>query len=375
MEIINVNAEQPYNIYLGDGVLTEAPQILRTAINKDRTLLVVTDKNVARRYLKAFAGALRSAGYRVRHTVFNPGEELKSTHNLDTLLHKMVSYGLARDSVVLGLGGGVIGDFSGFAASVYMRGIGFVQIPTTLLAQVDSSIGGKVGINLEEGKNLVGSFKNPLAVLIDPSTLDTLEARQLLSGLAEIIKAGLIYKSRLFERIESFFNTHFESGKTVSLKKLKSDLLSDKEFLSKLIISSVKIKRDIVEKDEKELGLRMILNFGHTFGHAIESLLSYRSLLHGEAVILGMRIAVELSSALGTLHESRRARIEKLLGMLPISEAGRIDAGSILSQIGRDKKKRGGKVYYVLLREIGRAFTEKDVDGKMITRAIGRILP
>jgi 3-dehydroquinate synthase len=375
MEIINVNAEQPYNIYIGDGVLAKAPQILRTAIKGDHTLLVVTDKNIARRYLKAFAGTLRSAGYRVRHTIFNPGEGLKSAHNLDTLLHKMVSYGLARDSVVLGLGGGVIGDFSGFAASVYMRGIGFVQIPTTLLAQVDSSIGGKVGINLEEGKNLVGSFKNPLAVLIDPSTLDTLEARQLLSGLAEIIKAGLIYKSHLFERIESFFNVHFESGKTVSLKKLKTDLLSDKELLSELIISSVKIKRDIVEKDEKEMGLRMILNFGHTFGHAIESLLRYRSLLHGEAVILGMRIAVELSSALGTLDESRRARIEKLLCMLPIPETGRIDAGSILNQIGRDKKKRGGKVHYVLLREVGRAFMEKDVDSKMITRSIGRILP
>jgi 3-dehydroquinate synthase len=374
MEIINVNAEQPYNIYLGDEVLADAPKILRIAIKKDPILLVVTDKNVARRYLKAFTGSLRSSGFRVRHTVFNPGEGLKSAQNLDTLLHKMVGYGLARDSVVLALGGGVIGDFSGFAASVYMRGIGFVQIPTTLLAQVDSSIGGKVGINLEEGKNLVGSFKNPLAVLIDPSTLDTLEARQLLSGLAEIIKAGLIFNGSLFERIESFFNIHFVSEKTVPLEEIKTELLTDREFLSEIIISSLKIKRDIVEKDEKELGLRMILNFGHTFGHAIESLLRYRSLLHGEAVILGMRIAVELSSTLGTLTESRRARIEKLLCMLPIPEFGRINAGNILSQIGRDKKKRGGKVYYVLLREIGRAFTEKDVDSTMITRAIGRIL-
>jgi 3-dehydroquinate synthase len=162
MEIIKIKAEQPYNVYFGEGMLDEAPQILRSAAEGDPTLLVVTDKNVAHHYLRPLVSSLRSSGFKVRNAVFNPGERLKSFQNLNTLLHKMVGHGLARDSVMVGLGGGVIGDFSGFAASVYMRGTGFVQIPTTLLAQVDSSIGGKVGINLKEGKNLIGSFKSPL---------------------------------------------------------------------------------------------------------------------------------------------------------------------------------------------------------------------
>jgi 3-dehydroquinate synthase len=375
MEIIEVEAEQPYNIYLGEGVLDEAPEILRSSAEKDTTLLVVTDKTVAHHYLRPFLGALKASGFRARHAVFNPGERLKSYQNLHELLHIMVKHGLARDSVVIGLGGGVIGDFSGFAASVYMRGTGFVQVPTTLLAQVDSSIGGKVGINLKEGKNLVGSFKSPLFVLIDPSTLHTLDARQIASGLAEIIKAGLIFNVHLFEKIETFFNEHFEHKKTVSLEELKTTLLTDREFLSGIITDSIKIKRDIVEKDEKESGLRMILNFGHTFGHAIENLLRYRGLLHGEAVILGMRIAATLSSSLGLLHESGRARIETLLCRLPVPKVERINAQSIQSQIGRDKKRRGGKVHYVLLSEIGHAVTETDVDRKMLTRSIERILP
>ncbi|UCB44879.1 MAG: 3-dehydroquinate synthase [Spirochaetota bacterium] len=374
MEIIEVKAEQPYNVYFGEGVLNEAPRILKPTAETDPSFLVVTDKNVARHYLKPFVSILKDSGFRVRYAVFNPGESLKSSQNLDKLLHKMVGFGLARDSVVIGLGGGVIGDFSGFAASVYMRGIGFIQIPTTLLAQVDSSIGGKVGINLKEGKNLVGSLKSPLFVLIDPSTLHTLGARQIVLGLAEIIKAGLIFDEHLFEKIENFFNKHFETEKTVSPEELKTTLLKDRELLSKIITNSIKIKRDIVEKDEKESGLRMILNFGHTFGHAIENFLHYRNLLHGEAVILGMRIAVELSSSLGMLPESERARIEKLLCRLPIPRVERIDAKHICSRIERDKKKRGGRVHYVLLREIGNAVTETDVDRKMVARAIDHIL-
>ena len=377
MEIIEVKAEQPYNVYFGEGVLNEAPRILKPTVETDPSLLVVTDKNVARHYLKPFVSSLKDSGFRVRHAVFNPGESLKSSQNLDKLLHKMVGFGLARDSIVIGLGGGVIGDFSGFAASVYMRGIGFIQIPTTLLAQVDSSIGGKVGINLKEGKNLVGSFKSPLAVLIDPSTLHTLDARQIVSGLAEIIKAGLIFNECLFESIESFFSKHFETGRTVNEELLKTKLLTDKKFLSKIITHSIKIKQDIVEKDEKESNLRMILNFGHTFGHAVESLLHYKHLLHGEAVILGMRVAAELSTSCGMLPESQRVRIEKLLCMLPIpamTMIEKINAKNVQSQIGRDKKKKGGRIHYVLLQKIGQAITETDIDRKKVSRAIESIL-
>lgn len=378
MDTIKIKTRDTYNVYTGRGILKDLPELLKKTsyeIDPEGSLIfIVTDRNVSRCYLKGVTGSLKKSGFKVKSSIFRPGEGLKSCRNLYKMLRIMVKQGLTRDSVIIGLGGGVIGDFSGFAASIYMRGCHFIQVPTTLLAQVDSSIGGKVGINMKEGKNLIGSFYNPLFVLSDTDTLKTLNGREITCGLAEIIKYGLIFNKDLFEKTTKFFNDYTRNSKTITAKDLKELVLNDTEFLHEMIHKSVRIKGEIVRADERENDLRMILNFGHTFGHAVEKLTRYRKFLHGEAVMLGMKMAVELSSACGFKDAEEKRAVTGLIDIFEIPSVRGLTAKAIYSQIGSDKKKRRGKIHYIVLKKIGYAVSETEIEKKTVVDCIGKVL-
>jgi len=250
-----------------------------------------------------------------------------------------------------------------------------MQVPTTLLAQVDSSIGGKVGINLPEGKNLVGSFYNPMFVLSDLSTLSTLQEREIVSGLAEIIKSGLIFHRPLYEKIKNLFcSAASRDNIRIPAFEVKTLLLKNREFLQEAVSRSVKIKGEIIKQDERESNLRMILNFGHTFGHAVEKITRYRRFLHGEAVMLGMQMATELSMLQNMIDSQTGEEILTLLRLFQIPFAKRLSTRNIYKQIGIDKKKREGKVAYILLKEPGYAVAEKDISRKKVYTCVDRIL-
>ncbi len=379
MQTITAGGGAPYQIHVGSGILKDLPRILREALKErkfqETRAHIVTDRNVARQHLHPLTAALKRAGFSVSKTVFPAGENLKSNAPLHRLLRSMVKQGLTRDSTVIALGGGVIGDFAGYAASVYMRGCHLVQVPTSLLAQVDSSIGGKVGINLPEGKNLVGSFYIPLFTLSDTHTLGTLPHREFSSGLAEIVKYGLIRDGRLFARIEGFFSSYLmENTYRLTTKMIQTLILKDREFLNWLIIDSARIKAEIVQADEREQGLRMILNFGHTFGHALEQVTRYRRYLHGEAVFLGMRMAALLSSSLGLIKEDEVERITGVLSLFPLPRAKGPSSKKLFTAIGSDKKKRGGSIHYVVLERIGRAVTKTGIPDRLVQECIERVL-
>lgn len=388
-----------YRVYVGTDVLGGIPGLIRENLAKEERgnllVFVVTDRNVARHYLKFVTGSLNRGGFRVRNYVLPAGEGTKNLKSLSRLLNEMVRRGLTRDSLVAALGGGVIGDIAGFAASIYMRGCRLVQIPTTLLAQADSSIGGKTGINLPQGKNLIGSFYNPLLVASDLSVLQTLPERELIAGFAEVVKYGLIFHKPLFEKIE-----HVIGGERD--RSLADMLRDDTDFLNDVITRSIKIKAEIVKADERENDLRMILNFGHTFGHAVEQVTGYRRFLHGEAVLLGMEMATRLSVKEGLLGKPDAERIQSLLDAFNQAGVGRtsekrtaskgktgteksraekkalslrgMTAKTIYRQIGADKKKRGGAVHYIVLNRIGYAVPETDIRKKAVLESITETL-
>jgi 3-dehydroquinate synthase len=379
METITIHIRPSYNVHIGYNILENFPQILdvvsNVKISKKALFFIITDKNVARHYLVPLKNSLRKYGYNTKHVVLRPGEKLKSPGKLFRLLQLMVKKGVNRDSVVVNLGGGVIGDLGGFAAAIYMRGCRLMQVPTTLLAQVDSSIGGKVGINLPEGKNLVGSFYNPMFVLSDLSTLSTLQEREIVSGLAEIIKSGLIFHRPLYEKIKNLFcSAASRDNIRIPAFEVKTLLLKNREFLQEAVSRSVNIKGEIIKQDERESNLRMILNFGHTFGHAVEKITRYRRFLHGEAVMLGMQMATELSMLQNMIDSQTGEEILTLLRLFQIPFAKRLSTRNIYKQIGIDKKKREGKVAYILLKEPGYAVAEKDISRKKVYTCVDRIL-
>jgi 3-dehydroquinate synthase len=378
MDIITINVKAPYRVYIDKKILEKTPLYIKEAVKESYhdglPAFIVTDKNVSAFYMKSMAKALKKNGFTVYHAVFRPGERLKTHRSLERLLHLLVKHGMTRDSVIIGLGGGVIGDFAGFAASIYMRGCRFVQVPTSLLAQVDSSVGGKVGINLREGKNLVGNFFHPLLVLADIDALKTLPDREFTCGLAEIIKHGLIFNKKLFERIDAFFLRYSIDEKPFSHSAVKTVLLKDPDFLQSIITKSIKIKGDIVSSDERENDLRMILNFGHTFGHAIETLTGYKRFLHGEAVLLGMKIASELSRESNRISPQENFSIQRLLNRFVIPSVRGLSSRAVYSQISRDKKLRGGKIHYILLKECGYAVWETDIEKERVIACIEKVL-
>lgn len=335
-----------YSVYLGTGVLAGLPATVQSLPGAVSSIVVVTSPEIERHWGLAVLTPLRQAGYAVHVLSVFAGESHKRMGTLETLCEQMAVLGADRDTLLLALGGGVIGDITGFLAAVYMRGLRFVQVPTTLLAQVDSSVGGKTGVNLAAGKNLVGSFHQPAAVFADIATLATLPLRELRAGLQESVKSAVIRDAALFDLME---------------RNISQALAGDPATLESIVEASIRVKAAVVAADEFETGERAILNFGHTVGHAIEAATHYTALLHGEAIGWGMIAAVRLAEARQALSYEDARRIVALIHRtsdLPQFEAG---ADDLVALTGRDKKKRSGILRFVLPTGIGRVELVRDV--------------
>lgn len=344
-----------YEVHIGSGLLSRAGERLKSVLPSCR-VCVVTDETVAKIYLVPLMQALEAGGFSACPPIILPaGEETKNFHYLEHITKKLLSYKLDRKSSLIALGGGVVGDLTGFAAAIFMRGIPFVQIPTTLLAQVDSAVGGKTGINLPEGKNMVGAFHQPAMVLTDPETLGTLPERELKAGYAEVLKYALIGDPAFFDWLE-------KNGAGV--------ISGDRGAQREAIWKSCAIKAGIVAADEREQNdVRALLNLGHSFGHALEAMGCYDGrLLHGEAVGIGMILAFSLSARLGLCPaaeaEKLRGHMERMGLMMapPFS----VTAEAVLAHMRGDKKNSGGKITLVLVRGIGGAFVEKNVSESVL---------
>jgi len=335
---LNVDlGERSYPIAIGPGLLDDAALVVRYV--NGRQVAIVTNTTVAPLYLEKIAAPLRAAGRDVLEIILPDGEQYKNWESLMLIFDAMLAHKCDRQTTVVALGGGVIGDMAGFAAASYMRGVPFVQVPTTLLAQVDSSVGGKTGLNHPLGKNMIGAFYQPRAVLADTSTLATLPARELAAGLAEVIKHGAILDAAFFDWLEQ------------NMAKL---VARDPAALAHAIARSCEIKADVVRRDEREGGLRAVLNFGHTFGHAIEAGLGYGNWLHGEAVGCGMVMAADLSQRLGQVDAATAARVKALVAAagLPVA-APDLGAARWLELMKVDKKNEDGAIRFILLKPLG----------------------
>jgi len=333
--------QNPYPIYFSLGPSQDLANALKTQFSAKRWVLV-SNPRVFKLHGKRFLQSLKSLGE--VHVVLIPdGEKYKNLKTVEKLYKEFLKYGVDRRTPILALGGGVVGDVVGFAAATFLRGVPFIQIPTTLLAQVDSSVGGKTGVDLEEGKNLVGAFYQPHLVFIDFSVLKTLPPREWLCGSAEVVKYGAILDSGFFGFLE---------------KNLNGFLKRDLKVVKKVVQRCVEIKAEVVEKDEKEtLGLRALLNFGHTLGHAIETLSGYSKFSHGEAIAIGMIFAGELSLQKGFLTLPDLNRLKELMRKMGFTKkAPSYSKKAYLQVLSRDKKMLKGKVNYVLLKKIGKAF-------------------
>ena len=331
--------ERSYLVHVGAGAL-ERTDLLDPRIAGGRVALV-TNAVVGPLYAERVEAALARSGAAVLRITLPDGEAHKTWQSLDLIHDQMLAARCDRHTTIVALGGGVVGDVAGFAAATFMRGVAYVQVPTTLLSQVDSSVGGKTAINHPRGKNMVGAFHQPVAVLADPMTLETLPARELAAGLAEVIKHGLLADAVLFEWLEQ----HMERL-----------VARDPEALAHVIRRSVQIKGAIVAEDEHETGVRALLNLGHTFGHAIEAGLGFGTWLHGEAVGAGLVMAAELSRALGYLGESEVARIRALVGRAGLPVAGpALGVERYFELMSVDKKARNGALRFIALERLGQA--------------------
>jgi 3-dehydroquinate synthase len=350
-------AERSYAVHVGIGLLGRADLIV--PFLKRKRVAVVTNTTVAPLFMERLAGALTREGVEPVRIVVADGEEHKDWRTLNMIFDALLEQRCGRDTTLIALGGGVIGDLAGFAAAIYQRGLPYIQIPTTLLAQVDSSVGGKTAINHPLGKNMIGAFHQPRLVLADMDTLKTLPDRELRAGLAEVIKHGLIRDAALFGWLEA------------NIDRL---LAREPEALSHAVLRSVAIKADIVAKDERENGLRALLNFGHTFGHAIETGFGYGAWLHGEAVAAGMVMAADLSHELGYISEADLNRIRALLQRagLPTVAKG-IGPERIQSLMSVDKKMKEGRVHFVLLERLGAAMLRADVPPGALDHTLARL--
>jgi 3-dehydroquinate synthase len=331
--------ERTYPIHIGTGLLTDAELILPHLARKQ--VAIVTNTTVAPLYLDALSTPLDAEGVDIVPIVLPDGEAYKNSDTLNLIYDALLTHHCERKTTLIALGGGVIGDLTGFAAATYLRGVPFIQIPTTLLAQVDSSVGGKTGINHPLGKNMIGAFYQPRLVLADTSTLNTLDDRQLCAGLAEVIKYGLIRDLTFFEWLE---------------QNMDQLLARDPEALAYAIKRSCENKAEVVIADEREGGVRALLNLGHTFGHAIEAGMGYGNWLHGEAVAAGTILAATLSQRLGWINEAEVNRIRALFerARLPVI-APDIGVDTYLEHMAVDKKVENGKMRFVLLKAIGTA--------------------
>ena len=339
MKTLRVNlGERSYPIFIGPGLLGKTE--LYTPYIKGRQVMIVSNETVAPLYLKQVEDALQD--YQLATVILPDGEQYKTLEILNRIFTALLENRFERECTLIALGGGVVGDMTGFAAACYQRGVAFIQIPTTLLAQVDSSVGGKTGVNHALGKNMIGAFHQPNCVIADTQTLNTLDDRQLSAGIAEVIKYGLIRDIPFCEWLEA------------NMDKL---LARDDDVLAEAIERSCQNKADVVAADEKESGQRALLNLGHTFGHAIEAGAGYGNWLHGEGVATGMLMAADLSMRLGWITKADVHRVENLMdrASLPTRAPARMDYQQFMHYMAVDKKVKNGRLRFVLFRAIGEA--------------------
>ncbi len=350
-------ANRSYSIHVGSGLIKTAGDYIAPLLKQPRTI-IVTDSNIAKHWLAPLQASLEASGISCQAIVLEPGEKTKSFAHLNELVCDLLSARIERDTVIIALGGGVIGDLTGMAAAITLRGIDFIQIPTTLLAQVDSSVGGKTAINTPQGKNLVGAFHQPKLVLADTDTLQTLPERELKSGYGELVKYGLIGDAAFFEWLEN-------NGHRV--------LAGDQDAVQHAVVKSCQAKAHLVAVDEQENGLRALLNFGHTFAHAFEAETGYSSkLLHGEAVAMGSIMALATSERTGSCPPGRAERLRKHFSATGInhklSEVAQSDwhPDTLLDHMRLDKKVSDAKLVFILAHDIGDAFITNDIPESVI---------
>ncbi|MCB4791715.1 MAG: 3-dehydroquinate synthase [Elusimicrobia bacterium] len=353
MKLINVRLKERTYPILINRKLKNLGSYLKNK-NYTRKVLVVTNPKVKKLYFAELDNSLKKAGFKVYSAILPDGERYKTLGTVNKIYIKAIKAGIDRATPVIALGGGVIGDIAGFFASTFLRGIPFIQVPTTLLAMVDSSVGGKTGVDLKEGKNLVGTFYQPDLVWIDISTLKTLPLAEMKNGMAEVIKYGVIKDGTFFK----YLNEHIQNIYEIENSKYEA-----------IIAKCCSIKARIVESDEKEKkGIREVLNFGHTFGHAIETLSGYKVYKHGQAVAIGMNMAGNLAVSLGVLSEVDRIRIKNILvsAKLPVGMKERYSFKQILPVLMRDKKVKRGNLRFVLPKKLGSVFVHKGVPLKVV---------
>ncbi len=353
MQSLTVNlGDRSYPIHIGDGLLLQTGELLRQAGFKGKVALV-SNPTVAQLYLDTTHEALTRAGFQVIPILIPDGEEHKNLQSLTSIYDRLISERLERKSCIVALGGGVVGDVVGLAAATYLRGVPYVQVPTTLLAQVDSSVGGKTAVNHREGKNLIGAFYQPSLVLIDVAVLRSLPKRELVAGLAEVIKYGIIEDPGLFGSLE---------------EKIANIIELDREFLAQIIATSCAIKARVVEKDEREDDYRAVLNFGHTVGHALEAVTDYKQYLHGEAVGIGMAQAAAISVHQGFCDQPSLQRIRKLIEKagLPLEIPQEVSRQGLIECMEVDKKSAGGKIRFVMCAGIGKACFHSLTPGEIL---------
>ncbi|MEM7428128.1 MAG: 3-dehydroquinate synthase [Pseudomonadota bacterium] len=352
LEVPVALGDRSYGIRIGPGLLQEAAEWIAPHLPRPKTA-IITDKNVAASHLEALETNLRSAGIEVQTKILPAGEATKSPRFLFEATDFLLEAGIERNDIVIAFGGGVVGDLAGFAAAILRRGVNFIQIPTSLLAQVDSSVGGKTGINASAGKNLIGAFHQPVLVLIDTALLDSLPERELKAGYAEVAKYGLLGDSAFFEWLEDNADALFAGDMQVRMRAVET---------------SCRSKADVVAKDEREGSVRALLNLGHTFGHALEAATGYSDrLLHGEGVAIGMAMAFRFSERIGLCPAGRADRVARHLTSvgLPVHVSaipgGKLDAEMLLSAMYQDKKATGGKLVFILARDIGDTYVAEDI--------------
>jgi 3-dehydroquinate synthase len=362
VELLQSSAQQSYDVAIATGALSQLDHWLQP-LKLGQKLLLVSNPMIFRRYGEQAVAALTQTGFEVTTCLLPAGERYKTAATLQKIYDAALAARLERSSTILALGGGIVGDMSGFAAATWLRGIAFVQLPTSLLAMVDASIGGKTGINHPQGKNLIGAFHQPRLVLIDPEVLKTLPPREFRAGMAEVIKYGVIWDAELFEQLEA-------------APRLDQQRYISADLMQSILTRSCQAKAQVVSQDEKEAGLRAILNYGHTIGHAVESLTGYRLVNHGEAVAIGMVAAGQIAVALGLWPQdmaNRQHQVIQAAGLptrLPEQLANPTAVEQILAALQSDKKVQSGKVRFVLPTQIGSAIVTDQADAETIRNVL-----
>jgi 3-dehydroquinate synthase len=356
--------QNPYEIAIGSGILaTIATLIINAGCGKPgQKVLLVSNATIFKHYGQRVLASLQQAGFIVEHCILPPGERYKTPATVQKIYDAALAMRLERSSMMIALGGGVVGDMTGFAAATWLRGISVVQVPTTLLAMVDSAIGGKTGVNHPRGKNLIGAFHQPRLVVIDPTVLKTLPAREFRAGLAEVVKYGVIWDADLFEQL-------------MQAKRLDQLRYVSESLLQTIVTHSCQAKASVVSQDERESGLREILNYGHTIGHAVESLTGYKVVNHGEAVAIGMVAAGEIAVAMDWWTRAECDRQQALIEscQLPTRLPIGMDLAAIVATLQTDKKVKAGQVRFVLPKTIGQVAVTDQVTAATILNVLKRL--